>query len=824
MKKIIQRALLLLLIFLAAIVVYFVGARKNVAPKEAVYGAMGEPTLPVVYTVCQGREINGLHGYLQDMGNEAAKEVISVLPPERQMELHIADYGNTIAGIRYEIRTLEMDHLIEKTEVEGWDTADGMTRVVLPIQNLISKDQEYFMSLTLDTPEGEINYYTRILWTDHNNAADMVRLAEDFTTKSLDYNQARELSSYLEPDQTEENNSLGHVTIHASFDHLTWDGLPVQMEGTPRITLQEFDGIMGQIQVTYQVRISEEGKDSILVDAEDNFTMKWSDQRIYLMNYDRYADEVFTGGESAYSGKRIMLGISSGGDLETMKSASGGYLAFTVRNGLWCYDQSGAELLSLFSFDSETDDGVRSGYDHHGIKLLAVQDDGSVDFLVYGYMNRGTYEGQAGVVYYRYVKESDTVQEKFFIPCAESYEMIRSDVEQLSYLSPDGMMYLMLKGNVYGIDLESSESMSVVRGLSEGSYAVSQDGSRLAWEEKGESGLPETLHVMDFNTAQKQEISGEGGYVKALGFVGSDLIYGLGGPEDMWRVNGRIKELPVYVIYIVDSSMKVQSEYQREGMFLSDVRTEEDRIHLNRLVKTGDGQYAYQDNDTIVCNQKIDNNTFLDIGWMTSQTKGRVCFVQVSSELKPSSITVKTPNAFSYENTSTLRLGTEGGQAEDSLIFYAYGGGHYVGCARSFTSAVNMVYDKMGYVTDGNHRIVWDRVNRRNAAGSRDPETAAAGIVRHLGQFSESTVYEDGMLLIDAAGCSLNQVLYFVDKGIPVLAYLQEGQYLLITGYDSYNVTLYRPESGESWKMGLGDAAAYFESLQNDFICGLSME
>lgn len=77
----------------------------------------------------------------------------------------------------------------------------------------------------------------------------MLRLAEDFTRKSLDYDQARDLVSYLETNSTEDNSSLGNVSIKASFDHLTWDGLTTEMEGEPQITLQVYDGIMGQIQV-----------------------------------------------------------------------------------------------------------------------------------------------------------------------------------------------------------------------------------------------------------------------------------------------------------------------------------------------------------------------------------------------------------------------------------------------------------------------------------------------------------------------------------------------------------------------------------------------
>ena len=78
--------------------------------------------------------------------------------------------------------------------------------------------------------------------------------------------------------------------------------------------------------------------------------------------------------------------------------------------------------------------------------------------------------------------------------------------------------------------------------------------------------------------------------------------------------------------------------------------------------------------------------------------------------------------------------------------------------------------------------------------------------------------------MIDAEGCSLSQVLYFIDKGIPVIAYVESGKYLLLTGFDQYNITLYDPDTQESWKMGLGDGEAYFNNLQNDFICAVEAE
>ena len=73
---------------------------------------------------------------------------------------------------------------------------------------------------------------------------------------------------------------------------------------------------------------------------------------------------------------------------------------------------------------------------------------------MYGYMNRGPYEGRTGVVFYHYNNAGSMVEEKFFIPAAEDFEKMKQDVEKLSYVSPEGMVYLMLGGNVFGVDFK----------------------------------------------------------------------------------------------------------------------------------------------------------------------------------------------------------------------------------------------------------------------------------------------------------------------------------------------------------------------------------
>lgn len=281
----------------------------------------------------------------------------------------------------------------------------------------------------------------------------------------------------------------------------------------------------------------------------------------------------------------------------------------------------------------------------------------------------------------------------------------------------------------------------------------------------------------------------------------------------------------MYAVYIVNGMMEVESEYRRENVYVSDVDVQEGRIHLTCCVKLGDNSYMYQGDDTIVSNRKIEEDSGGGIGWLNSQEKGRICYVDAGTDIDAASLEILSPQAFSYENTNMLEIGSSGSRSEDnSLVFYAYGGGHYLGASRDFQTAVELAYDKMGLVVDENQHILWDRVDRQNARNLSSPEEKALKITRHLESFDGSRLSSDGVFLIDAEGCSLSQVLYFIDKGIPVIAYVESGKYLLLTGFDQYNITLYDPDTQESWKMGLGDGEAYFNNLQNDFICAVEAE
>ena len=168
-------------------------------------------------------------------------------------------------------------------------------------------------------------------------------------------------------------------------------------------------------------------------------------------------------------------------------------------------------------------------------------------------------------------------------------------------------------------------------------------------------------------------------------------------------------------------------------------------------------------------------------------------------------------------------LELKSGDGSRSMEFYAYGNGRLLGISDSFSQMTALAFDKMGFVTDHKQRIIWNRIDRDNTANIRSPENAARRLTRRLEE-GVNKEYENDILIFDAQGCTLHQMLYFVGKGCPVAAYTDGYQYVLITGYDQYNVTVYQPWDGSTYKLGLADGEAYFGRYKNDFVCGIFLD
>ncbi|MCD8223154.1 MAG: hypothetical protein LUD07_13405 [Clostridiales bacterium] len=822
MIRILKKGAILFFIFVIALAGYMIWNLGKKAADPSSYTAMGESTLPVVYTEMYGRRMNPMYGFRQDMGNVRVRDSLTVLPEDRGLIIDVVGSSGSVQAICYEIRSLDLERLVENTELEDWDIQDGEITARLPIQNLLTRDHEYLLRLELKIGGESVYYYTRIVWTDDTAVESMINLAVDFSAKTFSYDEARGLVTYLETNDMEDNSSFGTTTIRSSFSQLTWGRLKMQPVGDVQVSLREKHGRVSSVTLSYMAsRVTDSGRTEIY-EVEENFTMKWNEIRTYMMDYERKVNQVVTGEQEDFSGKRLMIGIGNDDEISVTKSPDGQVLAFRANRDLWCYQQRERRAVRIFSFRSEEND-LRSDHREHDIRILGVEDNGDMNFLVYGYHNRGSHEGEFGIAGYHYDESSNSLRELFFIPVNCRYEKLKMDMDTLSYQSENDMLYLYLDHAVFGIDCTSNETMVLADALQDGSFAVSSDQSRIAWQEGGAYDA-HIVHLLDLETGERKDICGEteNEFVRVLGFVGGDLVYGLAGADALWTENGRTVDLPMYAVEIMNDEMQVETRYEKAGYYVAGVEVDESRIHLHRVTRSYGGGYTGAQEDTIVCNMDVGAGDMEGIGWYASQDKGKVYFVQLDQEISGTrNIRVSSPGRLVSGGSDRLELTSVYDLA--GMCFYAYGNGRLTGVTTSFSEALSLAYERMGFVTDQNENVLWDRVDRPDAASVSNVDAAIALMEKHLEDFTESRSFSDGVVLLDARDCSMQQLLYFIGKGMPVLGYTQEGAYVVLSGYDAYNVTVYQPSGGTSFKAGINDSTEYFRRLGNDFICAVQL-
>ena len=72
--------------------------------------------------------------------------------------------------------------------------------------------------------------------------------------------------------------------------------------------------------------------------------------------------------------------------------------------------------------------------------------------------------------------------------------------------------------------------------------------------------------------------------------------------------------------------------------------------------------------------------------------------------------------------------------------------------------------------------------------------------------------------ILDLSGCSLDAILYYVNQDLPVLALLDDGNAVLIVGFNELNIVVMDPVTGTLYKKGMNDSTEWFEQNGNHFI------
>ena len=803
--KLKYRILIIAGVFLISLIVFFLLRQKDAVQNDEVYSkTLEESRLPVIRVDMLGTEMNCMRGHTTPVSFEETYETLTLIPENRVLSMHIDDSPVYILKPEYEIRSADLTELIDKAEITDTVRDETGTRISIPIPNLIIRDREYRLDISLHTREcGTIHYYTRLIQTDENElAADMLELAQEFSARNYNYDDAKENTTYVETDGTADDSTLDYTNLKSTFNNLAFNNLKLSASAKKDIRFSYYDGNTGEIQMDYLAYRKLSGGGTETFEISETFTMRMGLNRIYMLNYARNIREVFSGNETI-SSKRALLGINKESELECMTSKDGKKVYFLVTRDLWCYDTQRQTVENIFSFRSNRSTDMVNGYRHHNVHMIRCDDAGNLTFLVYGYMNRGIREGATGMALMNYDVETDTVTEKLFIPIARTYESIAQDVKNFVYLSDADIFYIKIDGGFYGIDTRDGSAIVLAEGLQDGNYQISKGMRKLAWQEDNDKLGSGAINIFDLESGRKQEIrSEEGTLLKAEGFIGNDIVISMHDRNNEWKINGVVRSIPANSVEILDDNLNVMKNYDRRDEFIGEINVHDGRVNMKLLKKTDSGGFIDSGEDTIVSSTEVPERRE-DIGTYNDDFKLKVCYIYLGDDVKGRGIKVAatTDIVDGGLEINSIRLG------EDNR-YYAYGDDTLFYATDEVADAIGNAYEKMGYVRcRGN--VIYCR-----------PAMVTSRIIDGVETVTEELQEQRKRgELFDLYGITLRQALYYVSRKMPVLAYTDSGRPVAIYAYDKTTVSLFDLNTKEREYWNQEEAGDMFARGHGDFSC-----
>jgi hypothetical protein len=792
---------------------------------------MAEATLPVAYVEQDGQLYNEMHGYVTEMDGSYMKDSIIGLSQEHQIELAVEKYNAKIESVSYEVRSLDMTRLVESGQgLEGED--DGTyVRYTLTLKDLLEQGEQYLLILKVETGDWEeVSYYSLISYLGENHVQDCVDFAEEFHRMTVEKETGHTYLQYLEPNGTMDGKSLGYVNIHSRSGPITWGDMQIQQITEPKIHFTEFDQDVTSLVMVYQVQ-NTETKETYQV--SESFRIRYTGSRMYLLAYERTADRIFTVGSQILEDGAIAFGIQSE-EPNYLKNDEENVVAFVQQGQLWSYDFSQNRLSLVYGFEDGED--ARGFYQAHDFRLLDVEDSGSMDFLVYGYMNRGRYEGMSGVLLCHYDALMSTVEEQFFLPSDRPYETLKEEIGSLAVENDDGSAWISYRGMILQIDLSDCSVEVLAEGVLEERLKVSDSGEQAAWTDEN----AKTIWLLDAKTGLVQKISaGDGEVLRALGFMEEDFIYGAALEEDIHTDAAGQQTIPMQRVVIRDSEGKEVREfnYLSKGKYVIGVTIVENRIDLDCVSKADDGSYAEALPEPITYTSEVTAET-LKLTVVNDEIRRNEYSMTYGGTLKSGSMKRPRVKLVLFEKSRTIELESSG---QERYLSYSFDG-QAIGFD-TLSEAVNDAYDRMGTVWKDGSRCFWERggrQTRRQLFEIEDLEQPAEGessLAYCLSQLlRQKQLYTDVQADLDAGmavweildqklgadncllpGCSLSTALYYVSNGMPVVALTETGEAVLIVGYDTQNIIYYEPGKASLTKAGIKDGTVAFERGGNLF-------
>lgn len=809
MRNILKKAGILLLVFLVGVTGTALLLNSESTDNRSDFN---DASFPEVMIDMDGTLINRMYGYAQPMQADFTRDSVTPLDTAKKLTVKINPYDAEVTSLSYEIRTSDGSKVLENRKIKNLQKEDPYLSVDVEISSDLRMNQEYSMQIALETEGKTVYYYTRVVSRSQVHAADYAAFVRYFYEACLDKNTADDLGSYLEPETTGAATNYSGISINSSLSEISWGTLAPQLyqEGIP--VIKDINETTASISVEYQLTSQNDNGENEIYDVKEFYRMRYLENRIRLLDFQRSASQVFDGTLPVYTSDGVILGVRDK-NVEYMMNDSATVVAFVQEGDLWSYSPGNGKVNQVFSFRKTGDGDFRDSRTQHDIKIVRVSDEGDIDFVLYGYINRGDHEGYEGIGVYHYDHDKNVAEERAFIPVSESFEFLKKDLEKLSYVNEKNELFLLLAKNLYKVNIEENTSEVLEEGIKSTNFVSSDNNDHAAWlvsagDEKG------NIKEINLDTGETRLIAPDKGQrLRAIGFMNEDLIYGILQKSDILTDADGHKSEGIRVLRIEDFDGNVKKEYQRDGLYITDISVGSTLIEFELSAKSGDTSYVAQKKDNIMNNKKAAANAVKIELVSASRTGVRVKLVLNGTAQTDAPLALYAKVSSSKQKDIVLNT-----QIPQEATYYVYGQGGLDSTYTDPAKAVLRADELGGVVLNRAQQYIWERGNKKTKIQMDTSDLPDAVLQGTLDVTALKKSLKKTGTVLDLSGCSLDSVLYEVSAQRPVIAKTGTNTNVVIIGYDEYNTYLYDPVKKEIYPYGMNDSTDLFQKAGNVFI------
>ncbi len=827
---------ILCLVFIAALIYFYRRIPEHTYEAEKMTVAASRATLPVVSFGVDGAEINLTLGYTFLPEESLMRQSITPVGPDQSFQVLIDQKESIVKRVTVTVMDVESSTVAEEVSIMALkERDDGRIYAPVTLTQNYARNLEYNLRITLTTNEGKnIFYYTRLLVTGDKAIAEKLAFSRIFHDSVLDYDGKYEMEKYLESTAVNSGYDYARVTLSDSLDVVGYGSMkPTQILcHVPTVT--EYNNRYLSVSMDYWLEIVT-GDARETVRANEEYRYLSEGKKLLLYNYTRTLNAKFDGTLTSISKNQLKIGLTTDTELSYRLSDNEKYLLFVRDGAVWEYDMKSNTMVRVYGISVNGRDYARYDNREHDYKLISLDDEGNADFVFYGYIPRGEYEGRVGILLYRYYAEERRIEEMMFVPVSVPYDVLKEEFGKFTYCNNYDEFYFTLYDTLY-LYRTLVNDFSVVSGEMSEKWVHFPEHNLLVYQEDADTKDNRALLFYDLeNRVATRKAAPAGERIALLGTIDNRIVYGLAREEDVtFRENGE-DCVPMYKLIIEETDGTPVETYVPDNKYIAGAKVKGNVISMTLCkktkvvsvpVKNPDGTETTVERpifadagEDIILNIRANEEEPVSITYRTTDLMHREYYLNLPKSFRLETIPRSSETVFTVVTGNTsVRMD---GWLRNRYYVEAFGKIYLAG--NDLGECIATADKYYGSVMDSRGKVIWKRGYKATGATLKnfpkvspaDTDSTEQAILQMFFDYKGSGIDAKNCNLNEKAflrwmegnvpgtpvsieGVTLSQMLNFISEGKPVAARYND-RMIMIISYSNSLITYVDPQDGKTY-------------------------